>query len=133
MSQFEQGAGRIEAADPERRCASSVDADLAASILDAGDVIQWNREPLGSIAGEERVESGELELADVSRPIAFVPPDGVAASAHGRRIGLAAPTRISGPSQRPCGKTAGSLGRSTDGSGPARSHTEPKVQKEESC
>ena len=88
MSQFEQGAGRVEAADPERCCASSVDPNLAAPVLDAGDVSQGNGQPRRSVAGEEGMWTRDLEFAHVFWAVAFVPPDRVATSTHVHRLQL---------------------------------------------
>lgn len=55
VRELQEHAGRIETADPESCCASSVDPNLAAAVFDAGDVIQWDCQIRRSVAGEEGV------------------------------------------------------------------------------
>jgi hypothetical protein len=107
VSELEQGAGRIEAADPESCCASSVDPNLAAAVLDAGDVSQWDSQPGRPVAGEEGVGARDLELAHMFWAVALVPPDRVATSTHVHRLRFLASECISTRAQGPCGKPAG--------------------------
>ena len=86
MSQLSYGSGRIEAPDPESRRASSIDPNLAAAVLDAGDVRQWDRERRRPVAGEEGVWARDLEFAHVFWAVTFVPPDRIGVSTHVPRL-----------------------------------------------
>src|SRR6185437_11724013 len=109
VSQLQQGAGRIEAADPKSCSASSVDSNLAAAVLDAGDVGQWDSQPRRPVAGEERVWACDLELAHLFWAVVLVPPDRIATSTHVHRLRFLAPECIRVRAQRPCGKPADRL------------------------
>lgn len=108
-------------------------ANLATSVFDGGDVVQWHRDPPRTVAGEEGVEACDLELAHMSRAVALVPPNGIAASAHGHRMRCAEASGIRAPAHRRCGKTAARLGLSADGVSVDGSHTERNVRRETSC
>jgi hypothetical protein len=115
MRELQQGAGRVETANPERSCGSPLDPNLAPSVLDARDVIQRNRQPLRSVAGEECVEVRDLELSHVSWAVALVPPDGIAASLHEQTVPLYGCACIRIGQQRPCGKPVIHLWQRPDG------------------
>ena len=104
-------------------------ANLATSVFDGGDVVQWHRDPPRTVAGEG-VKACDLELAHMSRAVALVPPNGIAASAHGHRMRCVEASGIRAPAHRRCGKTAARLGLSADGVSVDGSHTE---RNETSC
>ena len=112
--QLQEDARRIEAADAEGCRGPSVDPDFAAPVFDGGDVVERHRHPLGVATREERMEPRELDLPDMSRAVAFAPPDGVAASAHGRRVSLLVVPGIRVAAQISCGKPAESLRQRPD-------------------
>lgn len=114
MRQFQERPGRIEAADKEGCGSPPVDPDFATLIFDGGDVIERHRHPPGVATREECVEARELDLPDMSRAVAFAPPDGIAASAHGRRVSPLVFPGIRAAAQISCGKPAESLRQRSD-------------------
>jgi hypothetical protein len=89
---FSQRAGRIEAANLKNGSASPRNQDFPTLPLNGGDLIERNGDPPRSAAGQESMESCNLELAYMSWAVTLFPPDGIATSAHGSkgvRSGLA--------------------------------------------
>ena len=114
MRQLQECAGRIEAADKESCVGPSVDPNFATLVFDGCDVIERHRDPPGVATREERVEPRDLDLPDMSRAVAFAPPDGVAASAHGRRVSPLVFSSIRVVAQISCGKPAEGLRQGSD-------------------
>src|SRR5262245_3948526 len=82
VAQFEQHAGTVEVADPQARTVTSCDRELAALVVDRDDLVERNRQFSGAVPRQQKVKSPELQLARMSKAVAFLPPDGVGLVAH---------------------------------------------------
>jgi hypothetical protein len=83
---FSQRARCVEAANLKNRSASSRNQDFPTLPLDGRDLIERNGDPPRAAAGQESVKACDLELAHMSWAVTLFPPDGVATSAHGRKV-----------------------------------------------
>lgn len=83
---FSQRARRVEAANLKSWSASPRNQDVPTLPLNGSDLIEWNGDPPRAAARQESMEACNLELAHMSWAVAFSPPDGIAISAHCRKV-----------------------------------------------
>jgi hypothetical protein len=86
VAELEQGADSIQIPDSEQVPAPALDLELATTVFDRDDLIQRYGHRAGRV-GQEEMQTTELQLPRMARPIALLPPDCIAALTHGSKNG----------------------------------------------